>query len=172
MRVFFLRHGAAVPGSSRLNDFDRPLTEDGRTELAAVAEGLRRLKLKNVPILSSPLLRARETSDIVAPILETTVEIVDEIRSGASFEVFQSLINRSQERESVLFVGHEPDFSDAASALIGARDETIVLKKAGALRIDISGRAERGAGRLRWLLTPSQLVLMGGALASTEKDQE
>ena len=171
MRLFFLRHGVAVPGSSRLNDFDRPLTEDGRTELAAVAQGLRRLKLKGVPILSSPLVRARETSDIVAPILNSTVEIVDDLRSGAPFEAFQNLINRSLARECVLFVGHEPDFSDAASALIGAPGGTVVLKKAGALRIDISGRAERGAGRLRWLLTPNQLVLMGGAAAPMEKDE-
>ncbi len=170
MRLFFLRHGAAAPGSSRLNDFDRPLTEDGRTELAAVAEGLLRLKLRGVPILSSPLVRARETSEVVAPILNSTVEIVDELRSGASFEVFQNLVNRSPGRENVMFVGHEPDFSDAASALLGAEGETIVLKKAGALRIDISGRVGRGAGRLRWLLTPSQLVLIGGATPATQKD--
>jgi phosphohistidine phosphatase len=170
MRLFFLRHGAAVPGSSRLPDFERPLTEDGRTEVAAVAHGLLRLKLSGVPMLSSPLVRARETSEIVAPILNTTVEIVDDLRSGAPFAVFQQLINRSLGRDCLLLVGHEPDFSDAIGALIGADGEALVLKKAGAVRIDISGRAERGAGRLRWLLTPTQLVLMGGTTPPTEKD--
>jgi phosphohistidine phosphatase len=163
MRLFLLRHGAAVPGSSQLADFDRPLTEDGRTELAGIAQGLRRLKLRGIPILSSPLVRARETAEIVAPVLESAVEIEDAIRSGATFEAFRQVINRHSGGEALMLVGHEPDFSDLASALIGAGSEALVLKKAGAIRIDINGRAAAGAGRLRWLLTPAQLVLIGGA---------
>ncbi len=172
MRLFFLRHGAAAPGSSRLNDFDRPLTEDGRMELEGVALGLRRLKLNRVPILSSPLVRARETTEIVAPVLNSSFEIMDELRSGASFEVFQKLINRYASNELIMFIGHEPDFSDAAGALLGTSGEALVLKKAGVLRIDISGRPEHGNGRLRWLATPNQLVLIGGTSSAVIGDRK
>ena len=166
MRLFFLRHGEAVPGSSYLSDFDRPLTEDGRVELEGVTRGLRRLKLSRIAIRSSPLVRARETAEIVAPLLDSTFEIVESLRSGATFDAFQSVISHNRASEALMFIGHEPDFSDAVGTLLGTSGEALVLKKAGALRIDIHGRPEQGKGRLRWLLTPAQLVLIGGAQPS------
>jgi phosphohistidine phosphatase len=165
MRLFFLRHGIAEPGHSGLRDFDRQLTAEGRAELEDVARGMRRLKVRPDPLLSSPLVRARQTAEAVAPLLGATVEIADELRSGASFEAFQQLARRYGAAESLMFVGHEPDFSETAAALIGADGEGLVLKKAGLIRVDLDGRFERGQGRLRWLLTPHQLALIGGMQA-------
>jgi phosphohistidine phosphatase SixA len=94
-----------------------------------------------------------------------TVELADELRSGARFDDFQRLLRRQGAITSLLLVGHEPDFSDTAATLIGARDRSIALKKAGLIRIDLDSQIEPGRGRLRWLLTPGQLTLIGGAVA-------
>lgn len=163
MRLFFLRHGVAEPGHSGQRDFDRALTPEGRSELDDIARGMRRLKIAPHALLSSPLARARQTAEAVAPILGATVEIAEELQSGAAFEAFQQLVRRYRTAESLMFVGHEPDFSETAAALIGAPPEALVLKKAGLIRVDLDGRFERGEGRLRWLLTPHQLALIGHA---------
>jgi phosphohistidine phosphatase len=161
MRLFFFRHGIAEAGHAALRDFDRPLTDEGRNELAIIAQGLRRLRVVPDVLLSSPLVRARQTAEIIAPMLGITVEIADELQSGADFEAFQSLVLRYSVAEALMFVGHEPGMSEYPAALIGAVGGAIVLKKAGLIRIDLDGRCERGRGRLRWLLTPRQLELIG-----------
>ena len=163
MRLFFLRHGIAEPGHSGLSDFDRQLTDEGRAELEDVAHGLRRLKIRPDRLLSSPLVRAWQTAEVVAPALAASVEIADELRSGAAFAAFQQLTRRYSTDEALMFVGHEPDFSETVAALIGADGDGLVLKKAGLIRVDLDGRFERGQGRLRWLLTPHQLALIGGS---------
>ena len=161
MRLFFLRHGIAEDRSSSGRDFDRALTAEGRAELEQVARGLRRLKVMPDPILSSPLVRARQTAEVVAPVLGGTLEIVEELSAGAAFHDFQRLVQRYMTAQSLMLVGHEPDFSQAAAALVGAESGALVLKKAGLIRIDLDGRPEIGRGRLRWLLTPGQLALIG-----------
>lgn len=165
MRLFFLRHGIAEPGHGGLSDFDRQLTDEGRAELEEVAHGLRRLKIRPDRLLSSPLVRARQTAEAVAPALAVDVEIADELRSGATFAAFQQLTRCYSADEALMFVGHEPDFSETAAALIGADGDGLVLKKAGLIRVDLDGGFERGQGRLRWLLTPHQLALIGGSKA-------
>ena len=161
MRLYFLRHGIAHPGSSTLRDFDRPLTAEGRAELEPIARAMVLLKVRPDPILASPLVRARETAEIVAPVLGGTLRIVDELSSGAGFAAFQNLVKANTGAKALMFVGHEPDLSEAAGELIGTFGSTITLKKAGLIRVDIDGRAEPGRGHLRWLLTPDQLVLIG-----------
>ncbi len=161
MRLFFLRHGIAEDYSSNRRDYDRALTAEGRAELENVARGLRRLKVTPDPILSSPLVRARQTAEVVAPVLGGTIIVEEELSAGATFDAFQRLVRRYPAAEALMVVGHEPDFSEAAAAFIGAEPGALVLKKAGLIRIDLDGHSEAGRGRLRWLLTPGQLTLVG-----------
>ena len=161
MRLFFLRHGSAQPHAATLSDFDRALTPEGRDELSLVARALRMLDVRPDPILSSPLARARQTAELVAPSLHGSVEVVDELRTGADLKAFASLVQRYSRASSIMFVCHEPDLSEAAAELIGAPGGALTLKKAGLIRLDIDGRFEAGAGRLRWLLSGRQLALLG-----------
>lgn len=170
MRLFFLRHGIAEPGHNGLDDFDRALTPEGRAELDGIARGLRRLKVRPQPLLSSPLVRARQTAEVVAPILGATVELTDELATGATFGAFRRLVARYANAQSIMLVGHEPGFSHTAAELIGAEPGTLALKKAGLIRVDLDGSFEPGQGYLRWLLTPRQLVLIGGASKAATGD--
>src|SRR6185436_7907143 len=111
MRVYLLRHGIAEPATGGMSDFDRQLTDEGRAELDAIARGLLRLKVHPDRNLSSPLIRARQTAEAVAPVLDGTVELADELSSGALFGAFQRLIHRQGAANVLLLVGHEPDFS-------------------------------------------------------------
>lgn len=162
MRLFFLRHGSAQERASSLRDFDRALTAEGRAELELIARALVLLDVRPDRILSSPLVRARQTAELVAPALNVEVEIADELSGGADLPVFAALAGRYPAADSIMFVGHEPDLSEAAAELIGAGSAALVLKKAGLIRVDVDARLEGGRGRLRWLLTGSQLALIGG----------
>ena len=163
MQLFLLRHGIAEDRRAGGTDFDRALTAEGRAQLARVARGLRRLKVAPAAILSSPLVRARQTAEIVAPVLGRDVEIVDQLAAGVRFEEMLHVIEDRDDAGSLMLVGHEPDLSTAAALLVGAPEDALVLKKVGLIRVDLHGPPAAGSGQLRWLLTPSQLALIGDA---------
>ena len=82
MELVFLRHGAAADREDwKGDDADRPLTADGADRTKDVVRGLKALKVKPDVILSSPLLRARETAEIAKKGLLTgaKVELAEEL---------------------------------------------------------------------------------------------
>ncbi len=163
MQLFVWRHGIAQDGRAGGTDFARALTAEGRDDLDRIARGLHRLKVAPAAILSSPLVRARQTAEIVAPVLGRQVDIVDRLAAGVSFEEMLRMIEEWSSAGSLMLVGHEPDLSTAAALLMGAPENALVLKKAGLIRVDLHGPPAAGGGQLRWLLAPSQLTLIGNA---------
>lgn len=163
MELLLFRHGIAEDAHAGLTDYDRALTPKGRDELARIARGMRRLKLAPDAVLSSPLVRARQTAELVAPVLGREVEIVEALASGADWEDFAQVIEQRSSNASLMLVGHEPDLSMVAALLIGAPETILTLKKAGLIRISLAGPVRLGGGDLRWLLTPHHLALLGDA---------
>lgn len=165
MKLFFLRHGIAQDADGRISDYDRALTEEGRAQLATIAQGLLRMGVKPELILTSPLVRARQTAEIVAPVLDSPLRVADELQLGCTLDDLQRLLGRVQ-HDSVMLVGHEPDFSSMAARLINADERGIVLKRAGLIRVEVQGRPQAGRGRLSALLTPKMLTLLGHPAAA------
>ena len=161
MKLLFLRHATAEDAQGGMSDWDRALTDEGRTQAEVVGNALRLLETQPEIVLSSPLVRARQTAEIVAALLGCRVELVDELQPGAdSINNLQHVLQH-YDAETVMLVGHEPDFSTLAARLINADDRGILLKKAGLIRIDIDGRIKAGRGRQAWLLTPKVMGFMG-----------
>ena len=159
MRLFILRHGIAEDAGGTIGEYDRALTEEGRVQLQQITQAMQRLGIKPDIVLTSPLVRARQTADIVASALGSTVESADELQPGCTLDSVQRLLRRYA-HETIMIVGHEPDLSSLAARLINADERGIVLKKAGLIRIEIDGRPQAGRGRLSALLTPKMLLLM------------
>lgn len=160
MRVYFLRHGKAEDRAEwQGRDADRPLTPEGEEIMRREAEALRAMGLAPDVIVTSPLARARRTAEIVADGLGLSGRLVEDDRLAPGFDLDrleQVFASRAPGARTVLVVGHEPDFSETVSALIGGGD--VVMKKGGLARVDVAAPAA-GGGRLEWLLTP---VLLGG----------
>jgi phosphohistidine phosphatase len=134
----------------------RPLTKAGVHDMKEVARGLRRIVPTIDAVVSSPLVRARQTADIVAD--EYRVQIVesDALRPDEEFAGFVKWARRESKGEVIAAVGHEPHLSGLVAYLIGdSGDARIDLKKSGACLLKFDGQLERGTGTLRWLLTPS-----------------
>ena len=155
MELYFLRHGiAADAGPAGTGDAGRPLTKDGIAKMQAGAHGMRRLGLQLDALLSSPLVRARETAAIVARELGPKLQLADALGPGCDIAQLFELLGEHRAADRVMLVGHEPDFSSLIGALTGGSQ--VLMKKGGLGRVDIE-RLEHGAGTLTWLLPPRVL---------------
>lgn len=156
-RIYFLRHGKALSrGEWKDDDGLRPLTPEGEEELREEARALRGLGLAPDVIVTSPLVRARQTAAIVAKALGLQDRVVEDERLTPGFDLraLSRIAADHPEAAQLLVVGHEPDFSATVAALIGGG--SVVMKKGGLARVDVTeGQLKRG--ELVWLLTPPLL---------------
>lgn len=147
MKIYFFRHGKADWPNWNKPDDERPLTKDGRKEVRKVAKLLSRLEVAPL-ILTSPLPRALETAEIAAEVLETEMREDNNLRPGFNAEKLAGIL-RDSSVDSVMIVGHEPDFSRTVGELTGGE---IKLKKAGVALVDLDRTAMKGT--LLWLIPP------------------
>jgi phosphohistidine phosphatase len=158
MEILILRHGEAgkriAPSS---HDADRQLTVAGKDEVTRVAQSMKEIGMKFDVIGTSPLKRARQTADVVGKVLgqKKTVEEWDELKPEGDRKLLYKRLARLRRDSSVLIVGHEPYLTKVIGDLItGGREASVVLKKAGLARLEISVFSPVPRAELRWLLTP------------------
>jgi phosphohistidine phosphatase SixA len=112
MRLFVVRHAEAAPGEP---DELRPLTEAGQAAARALAA---RLADEGVElILSSPLLRARETAAEIARTARAPVEVDDRLAPGAAPDAVRAAV--TGRGRTIVAVGHQPDCSELVLAFTG-----------------------------------------------------
>ncbi len=156
-RVYFLRHGKAASRTGWTGDDGlRPLTPEGAEELREEARALKALGLSVEAIVTSPLVRARQTADIVAEVLGLQDVVTEDERLAHGFDLraLAKIAAAHPEADYLMVVGHEPEFSEAVGQLIGGG--AVAMKKGGLARVDLAeGSLKRGV--LAWLLTPPLL---------------
>ena len=154
--LFFLRHGQAGDRETWQGpDEERPLTDEGRAEIEAVATFLAHRALRLDAVVSSPLVRARQTAEIVAVRLAMTLDIDDLLAPGLDVKRLWRLVRLHPGARRILLVGHEPDFSATIQEVIGGG--TVTMKKGGLARVRL---ADQGTprGSLLWLAPPGLLL--------------
>ena len=152
MELYLLRHGIAEDRSPDGSDEARRLTEDGRARLEATKAGLARLRVRPERLLTSPLVRARQTAQIVGAHLGLAPEVAEALAPGCRSEHILGLLAERLGSGAVLAVGHEPDLSQIVLAITGARCE---MKKGALARIDLAPGAAHGT--LTFLVPPRGL---------------
>src|SRR5260370_37858734 len=119
-----MRHGEAEESGTLgfSDDSERPLTAEGKRKMQGIAEGLRRLDFEPEWIVTSPLVRAVQTAEIVVESLSAKVplDVSDALRPGGSTDALISFWSKYPDRKQVLAVGHEPDLSQIAAQLMGS----------------------------------------------------
>jgi phosphohistidine phosphatase len=155
MQVLLIRHAIAAPlGKPAKREEDRPLTELGRRRFEAVAQALRAIAPKPSALLTSPLLRARQTAAIAAKVwgdLEpaTVPALVD-----GDWEAICRVLDEYGKADTVALVGHEPWISRAAARLLDASTaDAFAFRKGGVAFIEIDN-PRAGHGRLLWFIPP------------------
>ena len=157
--LYIMRHGIAAAGGTPEypEDAKRPLTPEGKKKMQEISKGLKRLGVAVDWIVSSPLVRAVETAEIVAPALlsEGQVENSETLSPGGSPEALVAHLAKHPNRRRVLVVGHEPDLSVLAARLVGAgRHVNLAFKKGGCCLIEFEEFPPRSPGQLTWWLSP------------------
>lgn len=158
MKIILVRHAEAIAlgeaGAS--TDFDRPLTDLGRSQSAALAAALSGLNVLPDVIYTSSLVRAVQTAEPIAAALTPGVPAkpfdflrLEEMRPRKLAKVLNDAGH-----SAVILVGHMPDMAQLAGWLLGCGSNTVAFDKAAAALIACGKTAERGRGELRWLATP------------------
>jgi len=157
--LYLIRHGVAEErGDAWPDDTKRPLTDDGISRMRKATRGLAQLGVSFDLILTSPLVRARQTADILAAGLEPTpvVMSVDALAPGGAYAALVTELAKHARRTRLALVGHEPGVGELAARLVGSR-HPIEFKKGAVCRIDLDELPPNGPGDLRWLLPPKIL---------------
>ncbi len=162
--LYLVRHAiAAERGEEWPDDTKRPLTERGISRFEVCVRGLRHLDAAIDEIFTSPLVRARQTADILAAGVEEEppVKVLDALAPGHTATAVMGQLAKAARRRRIALVGHEPDLGELAAHLIGA-SRALPFKKGGVCRIDVEGLTARRAGSLAWFVTPKVLRGLGG----------
>jgi phosphohistidine phosphatase len=117
MRLFIVRHAKAAAGEP---DELRALTEEGRETARALGKQLAADGVHPDVVLSSPLLRARETAAEIAKATGAEAEADDRLGPGAGVEDVRAAI--AGRGATVVVVGHQPDCGRVAAAIGGGAE--------------------------------------------------
>lgn len=169
MEIIVIRHGIALESDKTdalgLSDTERPLTPRGQSTTRAAAAGLRAVLdgagIDNIVV--SPLLRARQTADILAGYLDDPpIDEADELAPPIDLPELDDWLHSRFGSNRLLLVGHEPDLATWVSwSLTRRRDRLLAFRQTGAAMLEFPGPPEGGTGTLRWLLTAAQLRQLG-----------
>ena len=157
--LYFVRHGLAEErGDAWPDDNKRPLTDDGMARMRKAVKGLSRIGVAVDVVLTSPLVRARQTADILAGGLDPRPSIVtiDSLAPAGSYAAVIHDLEKHARKCRIALVGHEPMMGELAARLVGSR-HPIEFKKGGVCRIDVENLPPAGPGDMRWMLTPKIL---------------
>jgi phosphohistidine phosphatase len=159
MDVYLIRHADAVQleYAGGMDDFDRPLTDLGRSQAQHLAQALPNRGAKIERLFVSPLVRAKQTAEPLIAAWGLNGDQVVECDELAPEVRFSKLARRISKHPagSVGLVGHSPDLNEFAGWLIGSKKAQVAMEKGGVALIRVDGEElDKGTGELIWLMGP------------------
>jgi phosphohistidine phosphatase len=152
MTIYFLRHADAEDFVD--SDFARKLTPKGLDQAARVGKFCKQNGIKPEVFLTSPLVRARQTAEIVGKKTGVTPAIADWLACGMTPSTLIEKLQPLATKSSVLLVGHEPDLSTVVSYLLGLPEPVnFPIRKASLTAINAPW-LDQASGSLEFTLPP------------------
>lgn len=162
-QLYFIRHGIAADRQDNATDEERPLTSQGERKTRKIAKQLHQLKLQFDLILTSPLVRARQTAEILMKAkLSTQLEESVYLAPEGDFQDWLTWLEswRGAGGKTLALVGHQPDLANWAETLIwGEAKQALILKKAGVMGLSLPEAGSPVGRSLMFLLTPPKFLL-------------
>jgi len=160
MELYIVRHGDALDREDPAvtSDEMRPLTERGRAEVGTMAALMGRLGIKPELVLTSPLVRARQTAEIITDALgpKGGPTVSDELVYGGSMAAVLNDILAHGRPAQVVLAGHMPSVGEMIGWLAWNQPDCVVaMRTAAVCRVDLPDDAPLpGRGDLRWVIPP------------------
>lgn len=164
MELYLIRHGIATERGTETKDEERTLTDLGREKTRKVASRLQKLGLLFDLILTSPLVRSRQTAEILRDCglssqLEESTYLAPDGDIHTRLRDWLEQLKHDGDTQLAL-VGHQPDLGQWAEILVwGEVREALVLKKAGIIGLALPQTdSPVGRSQLFWLTPPKFLL--------------
>lgn len=160
MRLYIVRHAIAeLRNISSPRDEDRALTPEGIDKMQSEAQGMKAVNYIPDTILSSPLVRAQQTAEILQNAFGTGVPIIinqDLAPGGDRGSLYRKIAGYAKKVHGLMLVGHLPSLGEIAGDMAwGSPNCYFPLKKGGMCVIDLEYFQGEVRGSLVGLLTPS-----------------
>jgi phosphohistidine phosphatase len=162
-RIYVVRHAIAEDRSASGRDADRALTREGRKKMRRAAHGLACLGVEVPLLLTSPLVRARETADVVAEVLgKATIEVTEALAPGFDPAHLAAVVEQRSPKDSVMLVGHEPDMGALLAAWLtgSSRGFATHFRKGAVACLGAGMLPPQGRATLEWFATCDQLGMI------------
>ena len=163
--VFLVRHGPAEGMSAAQTDEERHLSPEGREKIERAASGLLSLGVAPEVILASPLVRARETAEILGRTLapEVALEATTVLAPGSQIAAIIDALGNYSQASQIILTGHQPTMGELASTLLSGWPGLLALpfKPGGIAAIDLVALPPKRQGSLSWFMTAEQLGAIG-----------
>ena len=170
MDIYFLRHASANHYDPTADDEKRPIDKTGEQQSHDVGRALAALDIKLDAIISSSLMRAMQTAEIVAAELGHKEKIVADaaLRPEASYRQFEPLLARYAKRSAIMVVGHNPSMTEFLLRILSGGDASafLDLKKGAVAKVE---RVGREPAVLKWCVTPKVVRAIQKASASSSR---
>jgi phosphohistidine phosphatase len=157
MNLLIVRHAHAEPlAAEGMADADRQLTEKGRGQCRQLASTLHRVGVVLGTIITSPLVRAKQTAEELLahwPGDRPEVQVCEDLAPDGRLRKLARFL-RTLNLDQVTLVGHMPDLGRFCAWLVGDKKANLHLAKAGAAYVESPVGPGRGHGTLAWLITP------------------
>ena len=166
MRLLLVRHAIAEDheefAQTGQDDGLRPLTREGRFKMRRAANGMKRLVSTIDLLATSPLVRATQTTEIIAKAYRLTeVEVTPTLDYSAKLKDFLKWLKSHKDVETVACVGHEPHLGTLASWLLTGEERSFMtLKRGSACLLLFDGIPAAGGAILMSLVQPAELRRM------------
>jgi phosphohistidine phosphatase len=157
--LYLIRHADALALGERgvTEDAERPLSEKGEDQANVAAKALQKRGIELDRLYTSPLLRARQTADILVKTWSAgalAVEACDALEPGSKPRKLSRFLLK-QQGERVGLVGHMPHLAELAAWLIGSKKAQLDIAKSGVVCLHCGEATGKGLAELQWLVTPA-----------------
>ena len=159
MKLIFVRHAAAIAGSAEISDEKRFLTSEGRVFFRKTAQTMLKNGIEPSLILTSPLIRAVQTAEILADTLAFSGPLVvsDELAPGFDAPALRKLLNDYLSVDELVLVGHEPDFSNLIVTLLNL-SSGFNFRKGAAIKLKFDPARPEKPAIFKWLAAGNKMI--------------
>ncbi|MBI3396061.1 MAG: histidine phosphatase family protein [Spirochaetia bacterium] len=151
MKLVIARHAEAEAGAV---DADRQLTDQGRADALQMSQVLKSTGWKFADVRSSPVLRARQTVDILAGTLAKQSVTDPRLRPGFDVLSAPDLLSGTPVTDACLWVFHAPEVTQLASSLLGFPEKSFYFPPGTILALNVSPPFAPSTAMLIWMLQP------------------
>jgi phosphohistidine phosphatase len=158
--LYLLRHAKSSWDDRSLKDFERPLNERGLKAAPKIGAYLRKEKIRPEMIVSSPALRAKQTTTLACESARLTslVSFDERIYEASARQLFEIVADFPDRISMAMMIGHNPGFEELLAVLTG-QSRSMATATLVCIGLDVEKWSDVSAncGRLEWLIRAKDL---------------